>query len=224
MSWIELLTDARAVQAIYRDNPPSLENLILHELCLHRDGPRVVIKADLADFPDNPPKKWRDRGFDTVRVELLLDGVTRAEISGISINSQISLRLTREKGQIHATVGPGSTTTLDIWSDLLTLNLISAYHTSPTEDRRIVLVEALAEAVETPWAFIVRCVAGTVEPGTEFHYVQDPNGNRIPSILRVVRILRSGTEADLLEPPHSALMILTGKTKKPPEIGDKLVG
>ncbi|WP_245713547.1 Imm50 family immunity protein [Nocardia vaccinii] len=224
MSWIELLTDARAIRAIYRDNPPSLDNLTMHELCLHRDGPRAVINAVLAEFPSDPPKKWRDQGFNTVYIKLYLEGVTKADISGIDTDSRINLQLNREDGQIHATTGPGSTTTFDIWSDFLILNSISAYHTSPVADQRVVVVEAPAEAAEAPWAFIVRCESGIVEPGNEFHYVQDPAGTRTPSRLRVTRILSSGSETDTLDPPNSGLLVLTGKTNRPPAVGDRLVG
>jgi hypothetical protein len=142
----------------------------------------------------------------------------------MSYESNITLLPSRENGQIYATTGPGSTTTFDIWSDSLDLHSISAYLTSPIADQRIVTIEAPAKAVETPWAFIVRCETGTIEPGTEFHSVEDAVGARTVSGLRVIRILRSGLETDRLDPPHSALPILTGKTRKPPAVGDKLVG
>jgi hypothetical protein len=222
--WTELLVDARAVRAVYGVNPPSLANLTMHELCLHRDGPRAVLHADIAGLPENPPKKWRDRGFNTVRIELWLEGVSDANITGIATDSRIDLRLTREKGQIHAIAGPGSTTTFDIWSDSVILNSVSAYHSSPVVAQRAVVIEALAQAAETPWAFVVRCVTGEIEPGTEFHNVVNPDGTQTPAVLRVSRILRFGQEADLLDAPNSATLVLTGKTGRPPGVGDKLVG
>jgi hypothetical protein len=236
MRWTEFLTDSRPIRAIYGDGLPSLRNLALHELSRHRDGPHVTLSADLQEFPASPPRKWREQRFNTVNIKLTFESVTSVNIFGIDSDSQVSVEVSRENEQIHAVTGSYSTTVFDIWCDYLTLSSISAYQALPPVDDNVVRIDLVADVDEEPWIIVVRCLAGEVRPGTEFHRLIDSRGQVTPSALRVTRILRAGTEkrlqhifregteTSILKAHQMAALVLAGTAEKRPNVRDKLVG
>jgi hypothetical protein len=55
---------------------------------------------------------------------------------------------------------------------------------------------------------IVRCLAGTVNPGAAFKRAELRSGETVSVDLRVEKILRYGFETDILDPPHSAKIVI----------------
>jgi hypothetical protein len=84
MSWLDLLSDDKPIRSIFGETIPTLEGADLHEVSLHHDGPRVMLRFDLADFPKTPPRKWVIQGANTVQLELMLLGTEDLEIRGWS--------------------------------------------------------------------------------------------------------------------------------------------
>lgn len=129
-TWLDCISDPRPVQAIYGTTPPSLRNVTLHEVCLHREGPRVMMRFDLADFPDQPPKKWRDHGYDVAQVVVMLIGVWEISLQNWTSNPVVNLAIARENGgiRIHSYESPIH---ININSETAQISSISAYKDAP---------------------------------------------------------------------------------------------
>lgn len=81
MEWNELSLNPEAVSRLYHV-PPSLQDVHLVQVVLHRDGPRVSVCATLTQFPDNPPSRWIRDGFNAVTIQFDLFDTRDLEISG----------------------------------------------------------------------------------------------------------------------------------------------
>jgi len=106
---------------------PSLAPVVLHEICLHRDGPRVLLRFDLPDFPAEPPKKWLAQQANVVQVTLTLVGIRSISLSGWSNESVVDLSMLQEDGSVWVT-GSGDQVRLDIQAEAATITALSAYH------------------------------------------------------------------------------------------------
>jgi Immunity protein 50 len=125
-TWLDSVSDPRPVRAIYGDHVPSLERTSLHEVSLHRDGPRAVIRFDLADFPDHPPKKWLERGYDVVQVQIMLVGIWRFSLEGWTTEPVVNIEIAKENGGIKLFASDGPVR-IEINSDVAIISSISAY-------------------------------------------------------------------------------------------------
>jgi hypothetical protein len=85
-SWNDFLSNARALTSMYTDAPSFLE---LHELTLHREGPRLDLRIQLDRFPDKAPKKWMEAQPNRLQVLLRLSGITDFAITGWSTSNSI---------------------------------------------------------------------------------------------------------------------------------------
>jgi hypothetical protein len=86
-----------AMSQLYK-TVPSLEGLELHELLLHRDGPRLTLKANLPCFPDAPPDRWVRQGYNKVSIQLDFWGIQSVNISGWSTNMVVDIQIERING------------------------------------------------------------------------------------------------------------------------------
>lgn len=126
-SWLELLVDANPILAIYGEDVPTLDSIDLHEIVLHRDGPRALLRFDLQHFPKCPPKKWVAAKFNRVQLKLLAVGIHQLSISGLQPKCVLNLSVTDSNGLIclHADKGEMK---FDIVADNLLIDSVSAYH------------------------------------------------------------------------------------------------
>lgn len=125
-NWLDSLDDSRPVRAIYGDYLPSLTAVVLHEICLHEDGPRATLKIDLSEFPSRPPRKWLQEQLNTVQVELMLIGIRRLSLRGWINGPVVDLSITREEALIHVFTS-SELPAIDIWSDWAMISRIAAY-------------------------------------------------------------------------------------------------
>jgi len=65
------------------------------ELKLHHDGPRMELRADLSDFPDHPPAKWKANKFNAVQISLDFWGVQEVEILGWTSQNLLSVTVSQ---------------------------------------------------------------------------------------------------------------------------------
>lgn len=125
-NWTDSLLDAAPVKAIFGPNPPSLEGIDLHEINLHRDGPRALLRFDLQDFPVHPPRKWASAGFNRVQMRLIALGVQLLEIAGLQSNMKTDLSITKE-GCLVRILADNGTVRLELTTESLIVENISAY-------------------------------------------------------------------------------------------------
>ncbi|WP_179107061.1 Imm50 family immunity protein [Variovorax sp. KK3] len=124
--WTDLLVDAAPVRAIYGSSPPLLEGVDLHEMSLHRDGPRLLLRFDLHGFPDHPPAKWSASGLNRVQMRLLAVGVENLQISGFSSNMRMDLRIVKE-GPLVRLCGQNEHAKFGLRTEFVMVDGISAY-------------------------------------------------------------------------------------------------
>ncbi|WP_076842588.1 MULTISPECIES: Imm50 family immunity protein [Protofrankia] len=125
-SWPDVLDDPRSIQAIYDDRTPPLESVVLHEISLHRDGPRVVLRFDLPEYPTHPPKKWLNQGLNVVQIQLMLIGIRDLSLRGWSHESSVNLSLERQGDAVRVAASSGSTT-INISAEAASIVSVSAY-------------------------------------------------------------------------------------------------
>jgi hypothetical protein len=87
MSWLEYVDRPNAIRAVFGATDPNLDALRLHEIVLHQDGPTVVLRFDLADYPAIAPPKWVVAGHNTVQVCFALAVVTDLSVQGWTLNN-----------------------------------------------------------------------------------------------------------------------------------------
>ncbi len=125
--WTDILTDGSAsVKKIFDDVLPGLENVEIQELIFHRDGPRVSLRFDLAEFPNRPPKKWVVAGANKVQIVLLAISVCDVKLSGVITNAKINLKIKKESSLISVH-GIGDGFEAFIKTEFLMINGISGY-------------------------------------------------------------------------------------------------
>ena len=125
-SWTDLVLDAAPLKAIFGPKPPSLESINVHEVVLHRDGPRVLLRFDLHDFPMHPPKKWSAAGFNRVQIRLLALGVQQLQIAGLQSDIQVDLCIDKD-GPLIRLQADNNAVRLYLETDFLIVEGINAY-------------------------------------------------------------------------------------------------
>lgn len=125
-TWLDALDDDRGVRAIYGNKIPPLGPVKIHEVSMHNEGPRVMLRFDLTDYPENPPKKWVDQGFNVVQVQLMLVGILDFSLQGWSHDSTIDLSLKKE-GKVVRVAGFAESIRMIIISEAALITSISAY-------------------------------------------------------------------------------------------------
>ncbi|MGC4744303.1 Imm50 family immunity protein [Micromonospora sp. DT201] len=124
--WVDLLSESHGIRAIYGEDLPALTSVDLHELVLHRDGPRATLRFDLSQFPKSPPKKWADQGFNVVQVQLTLVDVLHLTMVGWTTRALLDINVERmgKALSLRANNGPVG---INIDARWLVLSHLSAY-------------------------------------------------------------------------------------------------
>ena len=91
--WYEVCLNPAAMTHLY-EVPPPLDRVEVHEVILHRDGPRLTLRIELPAFPDNPPPRWPE-GANAAQVTLDLWGVSGFEQKGWGLTNRGALALGR---------------------------------------------------------------------------------------------------------------------------------
>jgi len=100
-NWMELIVNPQPMKSIYGNCVPSLNNVEVHSLVFHRDGPTLSIKLNLNEYPLRPPKKWEVQKFNTVQITLSFSDLKSVNMSGwIYTGYLMSLVVYKENGLI----------------------------------------------------------------------------------------------------------------------------
>jgi hypothetical protein len=94
---LNLLENSSRLAGLYGDAPIFAE-VDLHEIKLHRDGPTMVVRFDLAIFPDSPPAEWSN--YNTVQMVLDLCGVRNVRIANYALTNKYSLEFSESNGSV----------------------------------------------------------------------------------------------------------------------------
>jgi Immunity protein 50 len=95
MAWLDCVDRAEMIREIFDRVEPRLDEIRLHEVTLHHDGPSVSLRFDLSEFPVVPPTKWVEAGYDTVQLRLALDDVSEIAIEGWSNDNRGKMDIQR---------------------------------------------------------------------------------------------------------------------------------
>ena len=125
--WTDFLLDKRKVEFIYGEGLPALDKVSVHEILFDRDGPTVIFRIDLSEYPSSPPKKWIENKFNTVQIQLSCVGVKCSSLEGWS-NTLLfaNIDLSREGDLINFELN-GDGLAVCIKSNFLDVVSISAY-------------------------------------------------------------------------------------------------
>ncbi|MGD9482216.1 Imm50 family immunity protein [Streptomyces sp. TRM70308] len=96
LDWIASLSNPQPVLAVYGDTVPTLDEVRIEELCLSVNGPTLRLRFDLAEFPTNPPAKWRRDRLDVVQVEIAFGGVRAISVDEFSVDSVCDLKIQKD--------------------------------------------------------------------------------------------------------------------------------
>ncbi|MCY1019273.1 Imm50 family immunity protein [Pyxidicoccus sp. MSG2] len=129
MDWIDSIERAVFLRSLFPE-APSLHGVRVLELGLHQDGPRVLIRFDLNEFPARPPAKWGQSQANRVQLRLMGIGVRRLEVRGWSANSIVDIEVTPATSDGVGLVARGEGFSLEAVFDHLSLDGVSAYQDS----------------------------------------------------------------------------------------------
>jgi hypothetical protein len=79
--WTNFLANPKSLTSIF-STPPSLENIRLLRLHLDENGPTLRLEVDINDYPDTPPPKWKEQGFNQVQLQLSFFPIESINITG----------------------------------------------------------------------------------------------------------------------------------------------
>ena len=126
MNLKQTVTNPEAIERVFGDSP-SLENVSIHEIGLHRDGPRVTLRFDVPEYPKNPPAKWKAQGFNRVQITLACLATRGVRCDGWSTSNKASIVLSRDDaGKLLVRI-VGDTTHLELICDHVFVENLSAY-------------------------------------------------------------------------------------------------
>ena len=125
-TWIDYLLDSKPISMIFGQCVPTLKSIVVHEINLHHDGPRILLRFDLAGFPERPPKKWVESGFNRVQLRLLMLGVRELKLIGLQSTIQVDLEIFKDDCLTRVKADNGIFQ-LDVGAEFVTTEGISAY-------------------------------------------------------------------------------------------------
>ena len=132
MSWLDHVWHGRkAVEEVYA-TPPTLENIDLFCVDVNRQGPRIDMRFNLAEFADRPPAEWVEAGKNRVQVKLVFKSVEGLVIRGFGWTNVATIDMELVDEETLAVRVHGDTTDITFrCSRYLTLQSLSAYIHNP---------------------------------------------------------------------------------------------
>ena len=128
MNWADYLSDFNKLKAIFGDKPPSLKDVDLHDVVLDRDGPKVILRFDVSEFPEAPPTKWLVSGFNRVQLKLMVLGIQDLSIQGWGTRCRCDISISFDDKRILLEID--DVIKIRIEGDHLLLEGINAYQNS----------------------------------------------------------------------------------------------
>lgn len=129
---LEALTSAEFLKQIY-SAPPGLSNVSIFDLRLDRDAAAMRLRFNLPEFPDNPPDKWKQSGFNRLQITPRLIDMLSISIDGWNYNVVGDLSICKELSGISLSFF-GSDVKIRCSGTFLIVEKISPYHEGSLDD------------------------------------------------------------------------------------------
>ncbi len=124
--WVSLLVNPEPIRAIFGAQAPSLTGIEVHDLLLGRDGPSLLVRFDLPDYPAKPPRKWVEAEANRVQLRLRAVEVRALTVNGVGWATATAMNLQPEDGAVRLRL-VGTDTCLDALVGWVYVDEISAY-------------------------------------------------------------------------------------------------
>lgn len=95
-SWLDEVGDTDFLARLFKQKAPSLNDVEVHEIALHRDGPSLTLTFDLPDFPTDVPAAWHAAGYNTIQLTLVAIGLRSVVMSGWATDVRGDLRISSD--------------------------------------------------------------------------------------------------------------------------------
>ncbi|HZO70598.1 MAG TPA: Imm50 family immunity protein [Ktedonobacteraceae bacterium] len=99
MLWYQLAENPHVITELYQTVPP-LEAIDVMGIVFYEDA-KMIVDANLPRFPDRPPSRWVEVGYNTIHILLEFDGIEAVQITQWSIENLVDLHIeAMAEGQI----------------------------------------------------------------------------------------------------------------------------
>lgn len=102
--WTEYNLDKKAVEGLFGDAPPELEDLLPHRLIVTAGG-RVDLYLNFISMPPSIPHRWKECGYELLQVHLSLGYVTNLVLCDLFPPRCCAVELTAKDLKITDDVG-----------------------------------------------------------------------------------------------------------------------
>ncbi|GFE10995.1 hypothetical protein Scani_72630 [Streptomyces caniferus] len=104
MAWTDHVFRSTGLVKIYGGEVPPLRGVHLHAVDLHRGGPTLSLRFNLARYPADPPHKWAAQGYNRVQVTLAVSGIDSCSIEGFGLDPVVDIDLEPGDGGLVVSV------------------------------------------------------------------------------------------------------------------------
>jgi hypothetical protein len=95
MIWYEYLGKNNFLTTLYTE-VPQLVDVRISQIKIHDEGRRITIVFDMPCFPDKPPKKWVELGYNTAVIEVDFHDIQEILIKSFSSSYRGNIEIQRD--------------------------------------------------------------------------------------------------------------------------------
>jgi hypothetical protein len=127
----DLIEESEFLSRLFPDDSSLFKTVEIHEVTLHRDGPRFSLVFDLTTFPTTPPAKWLEAGCNRVQVTLMATGIGALSLNGwsSSIIGQLSIEASMDDPRARAITVTANTVSIEGVFEHVRVAGVTAYRT-----------------------------------------------------------------------------------------------
>ncbi|MFJ5283352.1 Imm50 family immunity protein [Pseudomonas sp. NPDC088429] len=79
-------------------NPISIGEVTLFSLSIDNNRPAIILEFDITEYPESPPAKWSQSGFNTCRIGLNCSNIDELLIKNIPTKQRLTVTILNESG------------------------------------------------------------------------------------------------------------------------------
>jgi hypothetical protein len=89
--WVASLIDSEPLRHVFGDQKFGEAEVDLHELDVDVEGGLTLLRFNLAEFPDVPPARWLENGFNCVQLVIEISGISDLQVHGAATEMKVAL-------------------------------------------------------------------------------------------------------------------------------------